>query len=254
MRNKLNIDIILPVYNSQRFIKKTINSVLNQTFKSWKLIIIDDGSTDSTYEVLNALRKKIKKRKKIIILRNNINKGQGFSRNRGLNYSKSKFVAFLDSDDTWHKNKLKNQIEFMSINNYDFTYTDYKITNNKRLDKAIHVPDFFNYKSFINNSSITTSSMILNRKIIKNIYFKNFRFLEDYYFKCQILRNNILAHRFPGTYTRYLIRKDSLQSNRFLVLSSLWIINKNFNKMSFFENLYSILCIVVNSFKKYGFR
>lgn len=253
MFTKPYIDIIIPVYNSEKFISRTIRSVLNQTFKNWRLIIIEDGSNDNTKKILTKLYKKFLNKNKIVILKNKINKGQGFSRNRGLNYSKSKFVAFLDSDDTWNKKKLENQIKFMLTNNFDFTYTDYKIIKNNKCTKII-VKNFYNYEKFILDSSIITSSIILRRKILKKIYFKNLPFLEDYFFKCQILKKNITAHRFPGAYTNYLVRNDSLQSNRFLALISLWSINKNLNYMNFFQNIFSIYSIVLNSLKKYGFR
>jgi glycosyltransferase involved in cell wall biosynthesis len=217
------------------------------------LIIIDDASTDNTRKILHKLYKEYGNKKKIVILKNKVNKGQAYSRNLGLKYSKSNFIAFLDSDDFWEKNKLKNQIKFMITNNYDFTYTDYKIIKNNKI-KTIKVPDYFNYKKFIYNSSINTCSVILKRKIIKNIYFKNLRFSEDYFFKCQILKKNITAYRYPGSYAYYLIRDNSLQSNRFLVLISLWIINKNLNKMNFINNIISILSISFNSLKKYGYR
>ena len=156
------VDIIIPVYNSQKYINKTIKSVFKQTYKNWKLIIIDDASTDGTIKIVEEICKKVKK--KIIILKNNVNRGQAFSRNRGLKLSKSKFVTFLDSDDFWDKNKLKNQIKFMLSNNYDFTYTDYKIIKNNQIKKII-VPDFYNYKRFIHNSSINTCSMIIKKKL-----------------------------------------------------------------------------------------
>ena len=253
MKNKFYVDIILPTYNSRFFICKTIQSIFYQSYKYWRLIIIDDGSTDGTVEILDKIYKKFKDKKKILLLKNNINKGQAFTRNLGLKNTKYKFIAFLDSDDFWDKNKLKNQIKFMISNNYDFTYTDYKIIKNNKI-KTITVPDYFNYKKFIHNSSINTCSVILKKKIIKNIYFKNLRFSEDYFFKCQILKKNINAYRCPGVYAYYLIRDGSLQSNRFLVLISLWIINKNLNKMKFINNIISILCISFNSLRKYGFR
>ena len=166
MKNNVNIDIIIPVYNSQKFIKKTINSVLRQTFKNWKLILIDDASTDNTIQKIEKISRKINDKKKIIILKNNINKGQAFCRNRGLKHSKAKFITFLDSDDFWDKNKLKNQIKFMISNNYHFTYTDYKIIKNNQI-KKITVPDSYNYKKFIHNSSINTCSMVIKKKNYK---------------------------------------------------------------------------------------
>ena len=151
MNNK--VDIIVPVYNSQKYISKTINSVFRQTYKNWKLIIIDDASTDDTKKILDTIYKKNKNKKKITIFKNNINRGQAFSRNRGLKYSKSKFVTFLDSDDFWDKNKLKNQIKFMLKYNYDFTYSDYKSIKNNKI-KTIKTPNFFNYQNFTKNKKI----------------------------------------------------------------------------------------------------
>ena len=135
MISKFYIDIIIPVYNSEKYIENTVMSVLKQTYKYWRLIIVDDGSTDNTRKILYKLYKKYRNKKKIIILKNNVNKGQALSRNLALKYSTSKLVAFLDSDDFWDKNKLKNQIKFMMSNNYDFTYTDYKIIKKIRLQQ-----------------------------------------------------------------------------------------------------------------------
>ena len=252
MKKNFDVDIIVPTYNSKKFILSTIKSVFDQTYKNWRLIVIDDASTDGTTEVLENLYKKLKKKKNFLFYRNRINKGQAFSRNLGLKISKSKFIAFLDSDDFWSKNKLKKQIQFMTKNNYDFTYTDYKIIKDKKI-KKITVPNNYNYEKFIHNSSINTCGIILKKKIINNIYFKNLRFSEDYFFKCQILKK-VHAYKCPNVYAYYLIRKNSLQSNRLSVLFSLWFINKNLNKMNIFHNFLSIFFISINSLKKYGFR
>ena len=119
---KTEIDIILPNFNSYEFIDKAVQSVLKQDFKNWKLIIVDDFSDIKT-------RKKIRKYaklKKVKIYWLKKNKGAAYCRNFGIKNSNSKYLAFLDSDDFWLKNKLKNQIRFMQKNNYDFTYTNYK--------------------------------------------------------------------------------------------------------------------------------
>ena len=118
MFKKNFIDIILPVYNSEKFIIKTVNSIINQSFNNWRIIIIDDASTDKTLKLLNDFYKKFIKKKKILIFENFINKGQAYCRNIGLKYSKSEFVAFIDSDDLWMRQKLKKQIKSI------YTYTN----------------------------------------------------------------------------------------------------------------------------------
>ena len=249
---KKTVDIILPVYNSKKYITTTINSIIRQSFKSWNLIIIDDCSNDRTYEILQRIQRKYKKDYKIFLYRQNINKGQASARNLGLKNSKSIFIAFIDSDDFWDKNKLLNQIRFMKDNEYNFTYSDY-ISIKKNYQKKIIVPDNYNYYSFVKNTSIATSTMIIKSKFINKVSFPSERLCEDYYFKCLILKKT-RAYKCPTVYSYYRIRNNSLQNNRMKVLFALWSINKNLNKMNFFSNLLSVCFIIFNSLKKYGFR
>ena len=100
------IDIILPNYNSQDYIDQTLKSVINQSYKNWKLFIIDDGSNLETRNIL----KKYKKNKKIKIIYLSKNHGAAYCRNLALKKSKSKFIAFIDSDDIWQKRKLETQL------------------------------------------------------------------------------------------------------------------------------------------------
>ena len=119
--DNLSIDIILPNYNKEDYIDECIISILNQSFLNWKLYIIDDCSTDNSVKKIN----KYKDYKKIKIVNLKKNKGPSFCRNLGMRISKNNYISFIDSDDYWTKNKLKKQLEFMKVNNYGFTYTDY---------------------------------------------------------------------------------------------------------------------------------
>lgn len=121
MENNL-VSIIMPSYNTANYISESINSVINQTYENWELIIVDDCSSDNTEEIVN----KILKDKRIKYLKNTKNSGAAISRNRALKEAKGKWIAFLDSDDLWHKEKLEKQINFMEKNNYSFSYTFYE--------------------------------------------------------------------------------------------------------------------------------
>ena len=110
----------MPSYNTGKFIQETINSVKNQTYNNWELIIVDDGSTDNTDEVVRAI-----KDDRIKYIKNKVNKGAAISRNIALREAKGKWIAFLDSDDLWKEDKLEKQIKFMEDNNYYFSYTNY---------------------------------------------------------------------------------------------------------------------------------
>jgi teichuronic acid biosynthesis glycosyltransferase TuaG len=255
--NEIKIDIILPNYNSNHFFFETINSILNQSFENWKLIIVDDNSNLETKELL----KKYSQNSKIEIIWLKKNKGPGFCRNIAIRYSKSDYLAFIDSDDIWYKNKLLEQLNFMLENNYDFTYTNYlpfKVKNNLTKEhyemNTVFPPKSFNYDLFINNTSIGTSTMMIKNSIVGNAKFTNTKVCEDYYFKCKILKKVQYAHCLEKTLTKYRIRHKSLQSNKLKVLFYIWRLNKNYNHLNFFQNLVSILNISINSFKKYGFK
>ena len=245
------VDIIIPNYNSYKTLKDTISSVFAQTYKNWKLIIVDDNSNEKTIKLL----KKFKKNKKIKIFFLKKNMGTGFCRNLAIKNSSSKFISFLDSDDLWDKNKLKHQINFMKKNNYKFSYTWYlTFKDNSKYLKKIKTPLHFDFHNFIKNTSIGTSTMIIERSLSKNINFINTKICEDYFYKCKLLKKNKFANCLPLFLTKYRIRKNSLQSNAFKNLLWMWKINKNYNKFNFFKNLCSIFFISLNSLKKYGFK
>lgn len=114
------VSIITPAFNSEKFIAETIQSVLAQTYQNWELLIVDDCSTDKTAEIISRFQDS-----RIKYFHNYTNKGSAFSRNLALQKAKGKWIAFLDSDDLWHPEKLEKQIEFMKKNNYRFSYTNY---------------------------------------------------------------------------------------------------------------------------------
>jgi len=251
-KKQLNeVAIILPNFNSYNFIKETIKSVTSQTYKNWKLYIVDDASNQKTKNLL----KSYEKNKKIKIFFLKKNKGAGFCRNLAIEKSHSKYIAFIDSDDIWARNKLKLQIKFMEQNDHNFTYTYYSTFNNfNKKVKKIKVPIKFNFKYFVGNTSIATSSMIVKRSIINNIIFLNSKICEDYYYKCQLLKKTTHAYCCPSYLLKYQIRKNSLQSNRIKNLYWVWKINKNLNRFTFLKNLTSVFLISINSIKKYGWR
>lgn len=250
-KKESKVSIILPNYNSSKTIKKTISTILNQSYKNWELIIVDDNSDKSTKNILS----KYKNKNKIKIFFLSKNRGAAYCRNLAIKKSQSDYIAFIDSDDLWNKNKLKLQIKFMKKNNYFFSYTYYKTFKMKNsIKKNIIVPKKFNFKSFTKNTSIATSTMIIKRFIANNMKFSNTKICEDYYYKCQLLKKIGFAYCYPNYLSEYQIREDSMQSNRMRNLYWIWKINKNFNKFNIFDNLISILFISLNSIKKYGFR
>ena len=245
-KEKTKIDIILPNYNSSKFIIKTVKSILNQTYKNWKLIIVDDFSNVETKNIL----KKISKKRNIKVFFLNKNRGAGFCRNFAIKKSSSPYLAFIDSDDIWEKNKLKKQISFMKNNNFLFSYTNYKTFGEKK--RKVNNPSKLDYTSFLRNTSIATSTMMIKRNIIGKIKFTNTKICEDFFFKCELLKKIGNAYCLKKYLTNYRIRKNSLQSSNLRNFYWIWKINKNYNKLNIFDNFISLLFISINSLKKYG--
>lgn len=143
----------------------------------------------------------------------------------------------------------------MKKNDYDFTYSDYISFFEDSKSKLIptNIRDNFDYNSFVLNSSINSSTMIIKRNVINFTKFKKIEH-EDYLFKCEILKKNVIAYKYNKQLAYYRILKSSRSTNKVKSIFSLWKINKKFNKMSFFENIKSIFFISLNSLKKYGLK
>ena len=244
---KVKIDIILPNFNSSDYIRETIKSIIDQTFKNWKLIIVDDCSDKKTRTIL----KKFSKNKRIKIYWLKKNKGAGYCRNYALKKSKSPYLAFIDSDDIWKNDKLETQLRFMENNNYLFTYTNYE-TFGKKI-KFISPAKEYDFNKFVNDTSICTSTMIIKRNILKNTEFINSEICEDYFFKCKILKI-CNAYCLDDFLTKYRIRNNSLQNSSLKNFYWIWKINREHNKFNFLKNFISLFFISINSLRKYGFK
>ena len=155
------ISIVMPAYNSEKYIRNSIKSVINQTYKNWELIIIDDYSTDNTVSIIEEFQNK-----NIHLIKNKKNSGAAISRNKGIKLAKGNYIAFLDSDDLWNKEKLEKQINFMKSNNYDFTYTSFTYLKERKTKKVI-IPEKLTYKESLKNTIILTSTVMINLKNIK---------------------------------------------------------------------------------------
>ncbi len=245
------IDIIIPNYNKAKYLNQCLDSIISQTYKNWKIYLIDDNSNDNSLEIL----KKYQKFDNINFFFLKNNKVTAFCRNYGIEKSESNYLAFMDSDDFWPKDKLEKQLFEMLKNEYSFTYTNYNFfyNDNDKNVRTINLPLFIDFKSFLYQSSMSTSSIIISRKALGDIRFKNVD-QEDYLFKCDLLKNGETAFKIKDTYVFYRINKENRSSNKLKNILSLWKINKFHNKLNFFANFKSVFLISLNSLKKYGWK
>jgi teichuronic acid biosynthesis glycosyltransferase TuaG len=172
------VSVIIPYYKKLDYFKKALSSVLNQSYKNIEILIIYD---DEEKNDLFKIKKIIHKNKKIKLIINNKNYGVGISRNKGIKHSSGNYLSFLDADDIWKLNKLKYQINYMKKNNLEFTHTNYKIIDlNDKVLGNINIKKNLDYKALIRSCDIGLSTVILKKKILKNLKFNNFKTKEDY--------------------------------------------------------------------------
>ncbi len=140
------VSVVIPLYNKLNWISQTILSVANQTYKNWECIIVDDGSTDGSYELVTSLTKTLPGNWQVV---QQTNSGQSVARNRGLEISSGEYIALLDADDIWFKDKLEKQVEFLDKNSdVDLLFTSYIIFE-ESLSKPLRYIRFKNAESMV---------------------------------------------------------------------------------------------------------
>jgi teichuronic acid biosynthesis glycosyltransferase TuaG len=242
------VSIIVPVYNSEMFIRDTINTVLEQTYKNWELILVDDCSRDNS---INIIKEYISTRIKLIQLGEN--SGAAISRNLGIDNAKGRFIAFLDSDDLWVKDKLEKQIRFMKENNYYFTFTGYEFANANGIGngKIVIIPKSLSYKQALKNTTIFTSTVILDKNNIpkKIMYMPNFK-SEDTATWWKILRNSNIAYGLNKKLSYYRRTKNTLSSNKLTALKRVWKLYRDVEKLTVIKSVYNFAFYSFNAIKR----
>ena len=248
------ISVIIPYFNKRKFIYSTIKSVTSQTYKKLEIIIIYDDHSKKDLEFIRRI-KSIDSRIRLIVNKKNI--GAGFSRNKGIRFSNGTYIAFLDSDDLWNKNKLEKQLTIMKKRKLDITHTSYFIINendkilNKR--KAKH---FINLNSLVKSCDIGLSTVMLKSSIlIKKDVFPNLKTKEDYVFWLNLLKRNIKIYGINDTLVRWRNVKNSLSSSVLQKLKDGFSVYNKHLKMNFINSLYFLVLLSVNALlKKINFK
>ena len=206
------VSIITPYYKKKKYIELTINSVLQQTYKNFELIIIYD---DQNKEDLNLLKNLTKKDKRIKLYINKKNLGAGRSRNKGIKLCQGSLIAFLDADDLWARNKLKKQIFFMKKSLVDISHTSYHIINSDNKKIGNRIAKDMNHKLLLSSCDIGLSTVIMKKKIITNkIKFANINTKEDYVLWLKITLHNRKILALKNNLTKWRKLNDSLSASK----------------------------------------
>lgn len=245
------VSIIVPVYNTEKFLKDTINTVESQTYTKWELIFVDDCSKDGSVSIIEKA-KETDKRIKLIKLKQN--SGAAVARNTGIENANGKYIAFLDADDLWEKEKLAKQVKFMQTYNYEFTFTGYEFVNEdgKKLNKIVNVPEKLTYKQALKNTTIFTSTVMfdtekLGKELIK---MPNVRRGQDTATWWKVLKTGIIAYGLNESLSQYRRSNDTLSSNKMRALKRTWNLYRNVEHLNVFYSFYNFCWYVINAIRR----
>lgn len=247
------VSIITPSYNSSQYIRRTIDSIRSQTYQNWELIIIDDCSTDSSREVIQHYVDQ-DSRIKLICLEEN--SGAAVARNTGIKHAIGRFIAFLDSDDTWHPEKLEKQLHFMLKNDYAFTYSQYhQVNENGDLVGELNFPMRTNHHKLLKTCIIGCLTAMYDTHKLGKVYFPLIRKRQDFALWLKILKKVDYAYCVPEDLASYTVRSDSISANKFKAAQYNWYLYRNIEKLNilvscyYFSN-YIVRGIIRSKFKK----
>lgn len=237
------ISIITPVYNADLYIEKTVSSVVSQTYENWELLLVDDGSTDGSRETVERLEKE-DTTGRIKVLCPPEHGMAARARNFGLSNAKGRYIAFLDADDLWEKDKLEKELAFMKDREAGFVFTGYEFADAKGVGtgKVVKVPETLNYRQALKNTTIFTSTVLLdtqkvNKELIRMPEMKS----EDTATWYQILRNGHVAYGLNENLVKYRRVANSLSSNKLEALRRIWNLYRKAEKLSVIYSAYNFV-------------
>ena len=243
------ISIIMPVFNAKKYIDESIESVICQTYENWELILIDDYSTDGTYDYLLA---RYKRNPKIKLLRNPVNSGAGTSRNLGLKSAVGQFIAFLDADDIWLPSKLERQLAFMLDHKCAIVHTSYSFINEsgEPISGRVNVSKYVNLNSYMRNTEIGMSTVLINKEMIGDFEFPSIRIHEDASLWLELLGRGFIADGLNEVLTNYRVRKGQLSGNKIVAALNTFKLYASVTELPVRDRLKNYLFYAVNAIYK----
>lgn len=232
------VSIITPTYNCAKFIGATIESVLNQTYQNFEMIIVDDASKDNTEEVVKSF-----KDKRIKYIRLSKNSGPAVARNRAMEEAKGKYMAFLDSDDLWKREKLEKQINFIKKNKYKIICSDYEQIDEEgnRLNKIIPCKKKVNYNGILLSCPVGNSTVFYDVSKLGKFKVPNIRKRNDDALWLQILKKEEYMYGQKEVLMEYRIRQNSVSSNKLSLIKYHWQLYREIEHLSIARSIFHIV-------------
>lgn len=237
------VSVIVPVYNANKYIENTVMSVVAQSYENWELLLVDDGSTDGSKETIERLAKE-DTTNRIKVLLPDEHGTAAKARNFGLKNATGRYIAFLDADDLWEKDKLLKEMEFMAEKRAGFVFTGYEFANEHGVGtgKIVKVPQTLSYRQALKNTTIFTSTVLFDTKIVgKELIVMPEIKSEDTATWYRILRNGHLAYGLNENLVKYRRVANSLSSNKLEAIRRIWNLYRKAEKLSLIYSAYNFV-------------
>lgn len=241
------VSIITPTYNSEQHVEETLNSILNQSYSDWELLITDDKSTDNTWDIL---KRYSRLDKRIQVFQLDRNSGPGIARNNSIKAATGRYIAFCDSDDLWMPNKLETQIRFMEENKVHFSYGPYKVKNDQGIKGIFYPPSRLNYRDLLKTCSIGCLTAVYDTSYLGKMYMPEIRKRQDYGLWLSILKKNDYAASYLDVEAIYRVQNKSVSSNKIKAAQYQWKIYREIEKIGIIRSIYFMLHYAINGILK----
>lgn len=246
IKNEL-VSIITPSYNSKRFIKETYESVMKQSYTNWEWLIIDDCSTDDSFEFVKEL---VKDNSNIHVFKTEVNGGTAVARNIGLKNAKGRYITFLDSDDLLDPDYLLKQVAFIKDNGPIISAGYRRMAANSTTNFV--VPNEISYKKLLNGNPLSCLTTMYDREVVGEHYFpENIRKPEDYVFWLDMLKEGYTAKGNPEILATYRIVPGSKSSNKFKLIKCMYVVYHKTQKLNWFVSWYHVIRWAFYGLRKY---
>ena len=244
------ISIITPSYNSKCFIDDTIRSVLSQSYKNWEMIIVDDCSIDNSVEIIERI---IGDNPKIRLIKLENNVGSAQSRNAALEVANGRFIAFLDSDDIWHPDKLEKQVVFMLKRKAPISFTSYELIdeNGESKNHIIHSVEKLTQIDYLKNTIIGFSTSMIDTQMVGNSFrMMDIRTRQDASLWITLLGKGFIAQGINEVLMKYRVHSQSISANKVKAAKQVWNLYFNLHGLGFLKSIYCFSFYVFNAVKK----
>ena len=242
------VSIIIPVHNAEKFIGKTIESILNQTYKNWEMLIFNDKSKDNSLKII---KKYSEKDERIKVVDSKENVGVVAARNKLIEIATGEFIAFLDADDYWKQNKLEKQIKFMRKNNALISCTEYtRVTEDEKEINDIIIKEIITYEDMLKNNYLGCLTVVYNANKLGKRYFKERKKNEDYVLWLEIVKETKIIFGLKENFAFYRVLNNSRSSNKIKVAKDRWEVYRKIERLSLFKSIYYFLQYVIRALKK----